>query len=132
MPIAKLTIDGETRQCTQFSYRVLQSVDHNTGRPSTNVAPLELNATFYSQKSEAFFGFCIDATKKVKGKLEIMDAEDKNKPLKTMNFEDAIITAYSEACSDLEKSEPKESISLIARKSDINGSAKHEIEWKRA
>lgn len=131
MPIAKLTVDGNTRECVQFSYRVIQSVDYSTGRPATNVTPLELNATFYSQPSEKLFDLCIQATKKVTGKLEIMDPEDKNKPLKTLNFEDATVTAYSESGSGTSSSEVQESITIIARKSGV-GEAKHEIEWKRS
>jgi hypothetical protein len=133
MPLIKLTVDTDkARECVQFSYRIMQSVDYSTGRPATNVAPLELNASFYSMPDDSFFWTqARKPTQKVKGKLEIMDSDDIEKVLKTLSFEEGIVTAYSETGSGTSSEETVESITIIARISDVNNGSKHEVEWKR-
>lgn len=133
MSIAKLKISGDDvneRSCREFSFRVIQGVDYSTGRPATNVAPLELNVTCMAEKSAFLFGLAIDPSKKISGSLEIMDSDDHNKPQKTLKFEEAIVTSHTEFGDD-KTSEPHERVTIVARISELEGH-KLEVQWKRS
>ncbi len=123
---AVMEIDGTKFKVRHCTYSLHQNIDEN-GRPSSHVMGGTLNIEVESSDDTTLVDWMIDPTSKKNGKVEFSKTDEEG-VLKTVEFEDAFLTSYTESMDAISNSPMVESLIVSAKKITSNGVA-HENVW---
>jgi len=123
---AVLDVDGTKFKVRHCTYTLHQNVDEN-GRPSSQVMGGTIGLEVESSDDTKLIDWMIDKTGKKSGKIEFGKTDEEGF-LKTLEFEDAFLTSYTENMDAISNSPMVENLVLSCKKLIANGVA-HENVW---
>ena len=121
-----LEVDGTKFKVRHCTYSIHQNIDEN-GRPSSQVMGGTIQVEVESSDDTSLIDWMIDPTGKKSGKLEFSKTDEEG-VLKTIEFEDAFLTSYTESMDAISNAPMAENLVLSAKKLTVNG-VSHENVW---
>ena len=122
-----MEIDGTKFKVRHCTYSLHQNVDEN-GRPASQVMGGTIKVEIESSDDTSVIDWMIDRTGKKSGKIEFSKTDEEG-VLKTIEFEDAFLTSYTESMDAISNAPMVEDLLLSAKKITVNGVA-HENVWE--
>jgi len=121
-----MEVDGTKFKVRHCTYSIHQNIDEN-GRPSSQVMGGTMQVEVESSDDTGLIDWMIDPTGKKSGKLEFSKTDEEG-VLKTIEFEDAFLTSYTESMDAISNAPMTENLVLSAKKLTVNG-VSHENVW---
>jgi len=123
---AVLDVDGTKYKVRHCNYSLQQNIDEN-GRPSSQVMGGTINLEVESSDGVSMMDWMIDPTGKKSGKIEFSKTDEQG-ILKTLEFEDAFLTSYTENMDAISNAPMTESLVISAKKMTSN-TVSHQNVW---
>jgi hypothetical protein len=121
-----MEVEGTKYKVRHCTYSLHQNVDEN-GRPSSQVMGGTMQIEVESSDDTKLIDWMVDKTGKKSGKLEFSKTDEEG-TLKTIEFEDAFLTSYTESMDAISNSPMVENLVISAKSISVNG-VKHENIW---
>ena len=121
-----MDVEGTKFKVRHCTYSLHQNIDEN-GRPSSQVMGGTMQIEVESSDDTKLIDWMIDKTGKKSGKIEFSKTDEEG-VLKTIEFEDAFLTSYTESMDAISNSPMVENLVVSSKKLTVNGVA-HENVW---
>lgn len=121
-----LEVEGTKFKVRHCTYSLHQNIDEN-GRPSSQVMGGTMQIEVESSDDTKLIDWMIDPTGKKSGKIEFSKTDEEG-VLKTLEFEDAFLTSYTENMDAISNSPMVENLVVSAKKITVGG-VSHENVW---